>query len=52
VHFELTSVASGRASMVHGVTFDPLPVIVGCFDPSRTYESDRLVLTYPIRCRN
>lgn len=52
VHFELTSVASGHASMVHGVTFDPLPVIVGCFDPSRTYESDRLVLTYPIRCRN
>ena len=51
VHFELSSVASGHPSMVPGVTFDPLPLIVGCFDPSSTYASDRLVLTYPIRCR-
>jgi murein DD-endopeptidase MepM/ murein hydrolase activator NlpD len=52
VHFELSSVASGHPSWVPGVTFDPLPLIVGCFDPSNTYASDRLVLTYPIRCRN
>jgi hypothetical protein len=52
VHFELSSVASGHPSWVAGVTFDPLPLIVGCFDPSNTYASDRLVLTYPIRCRN
>jgi len=51
VHFELSSVASGHSSWVPGVTFDPLPLIVGCFDPSRTYASDRLVLTYPVRCR-
>ena len=29
---------------------DPLPNIVGCFDPSRSYPLDRLVLTYPVPC--
>ena len=52
VHFELSSVAHGHPSLVPGVTFDPLPMIIGCFDPSRTYASDRLVLTHPIQCRN
>jgi murein DD-endopeptidase MepM/ murein hydrolase activator NlpD len=50
VHFELSSVASGHPNWVPGVTFDPLPLIAGCFDPNKTYASDRLVLTYPIRC--
>jgi murein DD-endopeptidase MepM/ murein hydrolase activator NlpD len=39
-------------------TIDPLPFIVGCFDPAKTAystldvssEKPRLVLTYPIRC--
>jgi murein DD-endopeptidase MepM/ murein hydrolase activator NlpD len=52
VHFELSSVASGHPSVVPGVTFDPLESIVGCFDPAKTYPTDKLVLTYPIRCRN
>jgi murein DD-endopeptidase MepM/ murein hydrolase activator NlpD len=32
-------------------TFDPMGSIVGCFDPAATYPTDRLVLTYPVRCR-
>jgi ubiquinone/menaquinone biosynthesis C-methylase UbiE len=30
---------------------DPLPRIVGCFDETRQYPADRLVLTYPVKCR-
>jgi murein DD-endopeptidase MepM/ murein hydrolase activator NlpD len=30
---------------------DPLPSIVGCFDRNARYPADRLVLTYPVRCR-
>jgi murein DD-endopeptidase MepM/ murein hydrolase activator NlpD len=29
---------------------DPLAKIVGCFDPTRHYATDRLLLTYPVRC--
>jgi murein DD-endopeptidase MepM/ murein hydrolase activator NlpD len=29
---------------------DPLPRIVGCFDGSKPYPTDRLVLTYPVKC--
>ena len=29
---------------------DPLARMVGCFDATRAYPSDRLVLTYPVRC--
>ena len=29
---------------------DPLPRIVGCFDDTRAYPTDRLVLTYPVKC--
>jgi murein DD-endopeptidase MepM/ murein hydrolase activator NlpD len=29
---------------------DPLPRIVGCFDGTKLYPSDRLVLTYPVKC--
>jgi len=29
---------------------DPLPSIVGCFDETRAYAGDRLVLTYPVKC--
>lgn len=29
---------------------DPLPKIVGCFDEMTPYPTDRLVLTYPVKC--
>lgn len=29
---------------------DPLPRIVGCFDAAARYPTDRLVLTYPLKC--
>ena len=29
---------------------DPLARIVGCFDNAKPYPTDRLVLTYPVRC--
>jgi hypothetical protein len=29
---------------------DPLARIVGCFDETKRYPTDRLVLTYPVRC--
>lgn len=30
---------------------DPFPRIVGCFDGTKLYPSDRLALTYPVKCR-
>jgi murein DD-endopeptidase MepM/ murein hydrolase activator NlpD len=30
---------------------DPLPRMVGCFDETKLYRADRLVLTYPVNCR-
>jgi len=29
---------------------DPVPRIVGCFDPAARYPADRLALTYPVPC--
>lgn len=29
---------------------DPLAIMAGCFDPKKTYPTDRLVLTYPVKC--
>jgi murein DD-endopeptidase MepM/ murein hydrolase activator NlpD len=29
---------------------DPLPRMVGCFDAAKVYRTDRLELTYPVRC--
>jgi murein DD-endopeptidase MepM/ murein hydrolase activator NlpD len=31
---------------------DPQPKIVGCFDPRKEYPADRLVLTYPVQCKD
>ena len=31
-------------------TEDPLAFSVGCFDPKKTYSTDKLVLTYPVKC--
>jgi len=44
VHLELQ-----RGRDVNAIE-DPLPRVVGCFDPAREYPADRLVLTYPVRC--
>lgn len=33
-----------------GVSEDPLPMTVGCFDGAKVYPVDRLVLTYPVKC--
>jgi murein DD-endopeptidase MepM/ murein hydrolase activator NlpD len=30
---------------------DPMPRLAGCFDASAPYPTDRLVLTYPVPCR-
>jgi len=30
---------------------DPLPRVVGCFDATTPYPVDRLVLTFPVKCR-
>lgn len=29
---------------------DPEPHIMGCFNPKKSYPTDRLVLTHPVRC--
>lgn len=44
VHWELRASGIGKT--------DPLPFTVGCFDPKKAYPTDRLVLTYPVRCNN
>jgi len=41
VHWEL---------LISGGVADPIPMTVGCFDPKQTYPTDRLVLTYPVKC--
>jgi hypothetical protein len=30
---------------------DPMSRLAGCFDPRAAYPTDRLVLTYPVSCR-
>lgn len=44
VHLELQ-----RGREINAVE-DPLARIVGCFDETKVYPADRLVLTYPVRC--
>src|SRR5437773_705759 len=44
VHLELQR---GRDS---GDIEDPLPKIIGCFDGTKAYPADGLVLTYPVKC--
>lgn len=54
VHMELWSVETlptTRASHDDLVgTEDPLRYAAGCFDSRTRYQSDRLVLTYPVKC--
>jgi murein DD-endopeptidase MepM/ murein hydrolase activator NlpD len=44
VHLELQ-----RGRDVNDVE-DPLPRLVGCFEATKLYPADRLVLTYPLKC--
>lgn len=46
VHFGLGRFHPGRELG----TDDPLTFLVGCFDFPKPYPTDRLVLTYPVRC--
>jgi murein DD-endopeptidase MepM/ murein hydrolase activator NlpD len=52
VHLEVCTVAcaSHRDGDLRG-TQDPLSLIVGCFEPERAYQTDRLALTWPLGCR-
>jgi len=52
VHLELCTVAcaSHRDGDLRG-TQDPIPLIVGCVETERAYSTDRLELTWPLRCR-
>jgi murein DD-endopeptidase MepM/ murein hydrolase activator NlpD len=52
VHFELctTACSSHRDGDLAG-TEDPLSVVDGCFDLGRSYPTDRMVLTFPVRCK-
>lgn len=51
LHFELANQSRYRNDGDLDGTYDPLPLIVGCFDPAKTYPTDLLVLTYPVRCK-
>ena len=44
--FDCTSHADGDFSG----TEDPLAIAEGCYDSNRTYPTDRLVITFPVRC--
>jgi hypothetical protein len=52
LHFEVTDYARFRGEGSLAGTFDPMPLIVGCFDSATTYPKDRFVLTYPVLCRD
>jgi murein DD-endopeptidase MepM/ murein hydrolase activator NlpD len=32
--------------------YDPMKYIVGCYEPGVKYPTDKIVLTYPVKCRN
>jgi hypothetical protein len=38
------------ALFVGASSHDPVPRLVGCFDPAARYPADRLALTYPVPC--
>ena len=51
VHLEVCTSACGshRDGDLRG-TQDPEALLVGCFDPARSYPTDRLALTWPLDC--
>lgn len=52
LHFELNLIGRSHRTAIPEITFDPLAFTVGCFDPSKTYPTDRLVLTHPVKCKD
>jgi murein DD-endopeptidase MepM/ murein hydrolase activator NlpD len=51
VHLEVcTKACASHRDGDLGGTEDPLPAIVGCFDPERVYPPGRFALTWPIPC--
>ena len=52
VHLELCTASCpyGHADGSLWGTKDPLENSDGCFDPKKQYPTDRLVLTYPVKC--
>lgn len=51
VHMELNTDGRGHPTALRGVTFDVLEYSVGCFDSASSYPTDKLALTYPVRCQ-
>ena len=47
--FEHVHLEAQRGRDVNAVV-DPLPSIVGCFDETKPYGTERLILTYPVKC--
>lgn len=52
LHFELNLTGTSHPTAIPGISFDPMPFIVGCFEPNKTYPTDRLVLTHPVKCKD
>lgn len=50
LHFELAQDSRPRNDGDLAGSFDPLSITVGCFDKTRTYRKDQLVLTHPVVC--
>lgn len=53
VHLELCAYPCTRGNRGGSLsTEDPLAKANGCFDPKKQYPDDRLVLTYPVKCKD
>ncbi len=52
LHFGLGTARMARFDGELENTLDPMSMTVGCFDAAKTYSADRLVLTYPLRCKD
>lgn len=52
VHLEVCTFPCRREPNPQGDLEDPLTISVGCFDPKKTYPTEKLVLTYPVECRD
>ena len=52
LHFEVNLTGMSHPTAIPGISFDPMPFIVGCFDPNKTYPTDKLVLTHPVKCQD
>ena len=51
VHLELCKKSCWGSSAIMSWHEDPLSISIGCFDQQKNYPTDRLVLTYPVHCK-